>query len=452
MLVLMRLYAKSGVSELWNAIEFQKRNLYWKEINPLYAIQQERKRYLSMVLDIKNFESFQRLFLNNIATMTPVKKIMTIPIMSPIYFPLPKDHPTDFIRYQVFLRVSPEKYNEVYSKIITLKYPEDIIVTYLSHSFGDDDMIISLLARDRETALDFVNDSIGKIDGVFAHDTSRVIRSEYLLPPDKAQAHKARFLYSTPAGKKGEFSNPDAYEKYIKERTPVTVIVRLFAKKSLSKLWADIENHIPKFESKELVPLYASQQEEQDYISVIFEATNFEVLRDVLTKNIPTLVDVRKTRTIPMLEPCYYLMPKKHPENLERYLINIQVEPNLFQQVRSKIVSHNNPDNVFLSYIGYVLSGDDDIILSILADSQKTARTFAKEVFEQMEGVHTYDISNQLKTRRLASKSRWKQHQGKYLSSYDKQHRKDYDRRFDWTDDYYEYALMSGAYHLDMEE
>lgn len=452
MLVLMRLYAKSGVADLWDAIEFQKRNLYWKEINPLYAIQQERKRYLSMVLDIKNFESFQRMFLNNIATMAPVKKIMTIPLMSPIYFPLPKDHPTNFIRYQVFLRVSPEKYNEVYSKIITLDYPEGIIVTYLSHSFGDDDIIISLLARDRETAFDFVNDSIGKIDGVFAHDISRVIRSEYLLPPDKAQAHKARFLYSTPAGKKGTFSNPDAYEKYIKERTPITIIVRLFAKSSLSKLWDDIETHIPKFESKELVPLYASQQEAQDFISVIFEAKNFEVLRDVLTNNLPTLVDVRKTRTIPMLEPCYYLMPKEHPENLERYLITLQVEPNLFQQVRSKIVSHKNLDNVFLTHIGYVLSGDDDIILSILADSHKTARTFAKEVFEQMEGVNTYNISNQLKTRRLASKKRWKQHQGKNLSSYDKQHKKDYDPRFDWTDDYYEYALISGAYPLDMEQ
>ena len=231
MLVLMKLYAKSGVADLWDAIEFQKRNLYWKEVNPLYAVQQEGKRYLSMVMEIKDLESFQRMFLSNLVTMAPVKKTMTIPLMAPIYFPLPKDHPTDFIRYQVFLRVSPEKYNEVYSKIITLDYPEGIIVTYLSHSFGDDDIIISLLARDRETAYDFINDSIGKIDGVFAHDISRVVRSEYLLPPDKAQAHKARFLYSTPAGKKGKLSNPDAYEKYIKERTPITVIVRLFAKK-----------------------------------------------------------------------------------------------------------------------------------------------------------------------------------------------------------------------------
>ena len=452
MLVLIRLYAKSGMDELWDTIELQKRNLYWKEIDPLYAIQQERKRYLSMILDVRDPKSLHRVFLNNLAAMTPIKKIMTIPLMAPIYFPLPKDHPTDFIRYQVFLRVSPEKYNEVYSKIITLNYPEYIIVTYLSHSFGDDDIIISLLARDRETAIDFVKNSIGTIDGVFAHDISRVVRSEYLLPPDKAQGHRARFLYSTPAGKKGRFLNPGAYERYAKEKVQMAVIVRLFAKKSLPKLWDDIEKHIPKFESKELVPLYASQQEEQDYISVIFEAANFEVLRDVLTKNLPTLVDVRKTRTVPILEPCYYLVPKKHPENLERYLITLHVEPSLFQQVRSKIVSYNYPDNVFLTYLGYVLLEDDDIMLSILADSRKTAQTFAKKIFGKMEGVHTYYISNQLKTRRLASKSRWKQHQGKYLSSYDKQHKKDYDSRFDWTDDYYEYAMISGAYHLDMEE
>ena len=448
MLVLVRLYPKSGLPDLWNAIEFEKRNLYWKDVNPLYAIQQEGKRYLSIVLDVNNLDSLQKVFLRNIANMPSVRKTKTIPIMGPLYFSLPEGHQEDLKRYQVFLRVAPEKYNDVYSTIIDLDYPNDIIVTYLSYSFGDDDIIVSMLAKDRESALKFVDNKIGKIDGVNALDTSRVMKSAYLLPPDKALVHKARFLYDTPAGKKGKMANPEAYEKYLRERSPMTIIVRLFARISLAKLWEDIENNVQMFESKDIVPLYASQQEAKSFISVILEVTNFEVLKNFLVNNLPTMVDVRKTRTVPMVEPTYFLTPKEHPKNLERHLISLRVDCSVYQSVRSKIISFDYPDNVFLTYLAFTF-GDEDLLLSILTDSQDSARAFAKKAFDQMEGVRSYSISNQLKTRRLTSKSRWKQHQGKFLSSYDKQHRKDYDNRYDWTDD--SYLTMSGAFSRDME-
>jgi DNA-binding Lrp family transcriptional regulator len=451
MLVLIRLYPKSGLAELWNAIELEKRRLYWKDVNPLYAIQQERKRYLSIILDVRNLESLKRDFLDNILRITAIKKVKIIPIMSPLYFPLPERRPEDFNRYQIFLKGTPEKLKDIYPSIITLDYPAGIFVTYLSYSFGDDDIIMSLLAKDRETVHDFVESEFSKDDGVLAYEISRVMRSEYLLPPEGSKAHRMRFQHSKPAGKKGRLVNPDANEKYMKERAPMTIVVRLFAKKSLAKLWEDIEESIPKFESKNLVPLYASQQEAQDFISVIFEATNFEVLKDVLTENLPTLVDARKTRTVPLLEPTYFLLPKDHPKDLKRYLITLQVEPSMLSEIRGNIVGYDYPDNVYLSYLAYLL-GEDDIMLSILSEDGESARKFAKDAFDKMEGVRSYDISDQLKTKRLTSKQMWKRHQGRFLSSYDKQHRKEYDARFDWTDDdSYEYAAMTGAFPPDME-
>ncbi len=449
MLLLIRLHAKDTVTELRKAIESQKRNLYLDDVVPLYLIRQEGKRYLSIVLDVKSLESMLP-FLHNITATTPVKKITTIPLMSPIYFPLPKDCPTGFSRFQVFLRVAPERYDDVYNNIITHDYPKYVVVTYLSYSFGDDDIIVSLLAKNKQTAADFVKNSLAKADGVLSHDISRVVRSEYLLPPDKTRTHRARFMYSQPAGKKGRYVNQDAHDKYLQENAQMTVTVRLYAGESISKLWKDVEKHLPKIESKDLVPLYASQPKNQDYISVIFEAANFEVLKDVLTKEVPSLVDIRKTRTIPMLEPTYFLMPKSHPTNLERYLISLRVDPSRFPQIRSNIIGFEFPDSVFLTYLSYVF-GIDDIMLSILTDSRQSARDFAKDAFNQIEDIQSYKITNQLKTKRLTSGRRWKQHQLRYLSSYDRQHREDYDKGFDWTNDLYEYALMSGEYHSDME-
>lgn len=445
MLVLLRLYPKGGLNSFWNILESEKRNLYWEDVKPIYAIQQEGKDYISVTLDVKSIASVDKIYIKNLSTMASVKKTKTIPIMNPLYFPLPEGHLEDLNRYLVFLRVTPEKYDDVYHKIITLDYPKEVNVTYLSLSFGDDDIIVSMLATDRETALKFVKDKIGNIDGVNAYDCSRIVKNIGLISADKVKKHKARFMYSVPAGQLGALQNRDAYEKYLKERSSMTVIVRLFAKKTLGKLWEDIETHLPKLESQDLVPLYASQQEAKSYITVIFEAINFEVLRDVLVKNIPTLVDVRKTRTIPMVDPTYFLIPKTHPKDLDRFLISLRVDPVHYQDIRSKILRYKFPENVFMTYLTKTL-GDDDILLSVLTESRESAQDFVKDAFDKMVGVTSYDLSNQLKTKRLASQTRWKQHQNKFLSSYDKEHREEFDGKYDWTEDFYEHAAMTGAF------
>ncbi len=450
MLVLIRLFPKGGLKELCSAIDVEKRDLYWKDVKPLYAIREEGKRYISIVLDVKNLDAIQNLFLKNLGTIASVSQTRTIPIMSPIYFPLPKDHPKDLVHYMVFLRVEPEKYDDVYNSIIDLKYPKNVILTYISYSFGDDDIIVSMLAEGRETAQKFANNKIGNIKGVNALDVSRVMRNIDMLPKDKLRAHKERLLYSAPAGQKGRIKNKAAYEKYLKQKTPMTVIVRLFAKKSLKKLWADIENNLEKFESKDLIPLYASQQEAKDYITVIFEASNFEVLKDVLVKNLPTLVEVRKTRTIPMLAPTYFLMPKDHPKNLERYLVTLRTDPSKTRSVRSKIIGATFPKASFLTYLTYSL-GQDDILLSILTESHKSVQELTKSIFGNMDGVQSYEISNQLKTKRLTSKTNWRRHQRKFLSSFDKEYTKEYDLDYDWTDDFQEYAAMTGAFVHEFE-
>ena len=451
MLVLIRLTPKGDLNGLCGAIETEKRNLYWEGVKPLYLIRQEGKDYLSIVLDVNDLDMVQKVFLKNLTTMMSVKDTKTIPIMGPVYFPLPEGHAEDLERYQVYLRVTPEKYNDVYTSILKLDYPEDIIVTYFAYSFGDDDIIISMLAKNRETALEFANNTLGNIDGVNALETSMVVRSKYLLPADKSLEHKSRFLYSSPAGTDGHLVNQAAYDSYLKESSPMTVIVRLFAKSSLDKLWEDIENHLPKFESEDLIPLYASQQEAKDYITVIFEAKNFEVLKDVLTTNLPTLVDVRKTRTIPMLEPTYFLLPKNHPKNLERYLITLRVNSNMTQSIRSTIVAAKFPDNIFATYLTFSL-GDDDILISVLADSRNSVQELVKNLFEKMDGVESYEISNQLKTKRLTSLQTWKEHQDKFLSSHDKEFKKDLDDSYDWTNDFYEHAAITGAFVREFDE
>jgi hypothetical protein len=450
MLVMVRLFPKGGMNNLCSVIEAEKRNLYWEDVEPLYAIRQEGKRYLSILLKVKRIDSIQKVFLKNLETMAAVRDTRTIPIMSPIYFPPPDGHPKDLQRFLVFLRVAPENYGAVYDSLIELKWTKSTFLTYLSNSFGDDDIILSVLSKDRETARGFVERKIAKLEGVVGYDTSRVVNSLSLLPPEKLEAHKDRFRYSNPAGKKGKMVNKEALEAYTKERSPMTVIVRLFSKSSIATLWDDVEKNIQKYETDQVTPLYASQQENKEFINVIFEVTNFEVLKDFLVNNIPTFSNVRKTRTIPLISPTYFLLPKDHPSDLYRYLISIRGDPSQYQSIRSKFIAQQINEPVFPTYLSFSL-GQDDILLSILTDSRRSAQKFAKDVLDPMDGVMSYDISNQLRTKRLASKERWKKHQNKFMSSHDKQHRKEYDSRYDWTDDFKTFAAMTGAFLDELE-
>ena len=450
MLVLVRLTPKGGIQNLCNAIESEKRNLYWEDVQPLYAIRQEGKNYISILLDVKNLSAVTKVFVKNVHTMAAVKDTRTIPIMSPLYFPLPEGHGKDLESYLIYLRVSPEHYTTAYERIIGTRPAKGVCTRYLCYSFGDDDIIINVLAKDREAATNFVVKRLMRIPGVSSYDLSRVARTLPLLPPDRLQAHRKRFLWTKPAGEGGKLANKAEYGKYLKEKATMLVFVRLFAKKDIDPLWVDIETRIPTFETEALVPLYASQQEEKDYITVIFEASNFEVLKDVLVDNMATLKNVRKTRTVPLIEPTYFLLPKEHSSELYRFLFSLRIEPGSYQTARARIVGAELPPNFHFTYLSYSL-GQDDLLLSVLADSRKAAQNFGRTVLDDIPGVESYDISNQLRTMRLTSKETWKRHQERFLSSHDRQHRREYDPRYDWTDDFKSYAAITGAFIDELE-
>jgi hypothetical protein len=151
-----------------------------------------------------------------------------------------------------------------------------------------------------------------------------------------------------------------------------------------------------------------------------------------------------------MLEPTYFLLSKEHPKNLKRYLISLKLEPRKAQAVYTNIRNYNYPKDVFLTYLTLAL-GDDDALLSVLGENDQAVQDFAQNAFDPMDGVINYQISSQLKTKRLASKDVWRRHHKKYLSSFDKQHEEDFDDDFDWTDDFEEYAAMTGAFVHEFE-
>ncbi len=451
MLLLLRLYPKGGPKQLCDAIDSGKRNLFVPDVQPLYAIRLEERREVGIVLDVKRLDSVMKVFLTSVNAMAEVKEVMTESLMDPVYFPPPKEHATGQQRYLVRLRASPVRYKAVYNAIRDMKGTPDTWISYLSYSFGDFDITVNLLAKNREAARKFTRTKLGKIRGVEHTEVTKIVQVIPLLSTPRMITQRNRFMWSAPAGSRGKREDPAAFRRYAGEKSPLCVIVRLSATKRVLTQWDEIEKSLRRRETRDVAPIFASLQEAKGFISVMFEARNLEVLKDFLVDVLPKVMEAEKTRTIPLLEPTYFLMPREHRRDLKRFLVSLRTEPTQYHVVRSRVFGLDYPDDIHPTYLSYIM-GQNDLVLSVLARSARAARDFARQSFGSMPEVLAYDVSSQLRTTRLTSRTRWRQHRNKYLSSYDKQHRKDYDAEYDWTESSYAYDLMNGAQSREMED
>lgn len=425
MFIGIQFYSKRGQNNLWEAIEKDIRNFYSQKITPLYVVQEAGKNYISIVFEIKNLAEFENFLTSNPTIQQATTMTRSIPLHLPYYFDLPEGHPDGLQRYNVFLRIIPEQYKKVYESIARLKLPKNIFLSFFSFSFGDDDVILSLLAEDIGKVRKFIAKNIETINGVSTSSVTRVVRSQLLTSRQKWDNHRTMLLYS---------NRDDSVlrRKYEKERSTMIVIMRAFAKEEPTELWDSIKEHICKYENADFIPLYASQQDMNDYVSLVAEIRNFETINQLFFQGLPGVIKVRKWRTYPLLKPTYFLLPNDAPEHLERYLISLRVEPALYEDVYKRLISMEYPENVFLSYISYSL-GYDDILVSLLAENSNDVERFGEHCMENVQGIISYNSSSLLRTLRLTSKKVWISHRNKHLSSYDRAHLNEYKKAWDWT-------------------
>jgi hypothetical protein len=193
------------------------------------------------------------------------------------------------------------------------------------------------------------------------------------------------------------------------------IIVRLFPKDELSDSWDRILNNVEKISNKDCTPLYVSQQEERDFISIIYDVRDVDALADVLLKQIPSTANADKTRTITLLKPVFFPAPKDRPKLLQRYQVAIRVTSEDVQNVFKHTVHLDYPEDLFPTYAAYML-GEDDILLSMLSVSRDKIRTFVREKIESQEGVLGVDVARIDMSKRIAPTEMWKNYRkSRYL-------------------------------------
>ena len=165
------------------------------------------------------------------------------------------------------------------------------------------------------------------------------------------------------------------------------MIVRMFPRYEVDKVWKYIESKVTKLIGNEVIPLFMSEQDYQNYVSVIMEVNSADALADFFSSDIAPCEEISHTTTIAMLKPAFFPVPKNVPEGISRFLIPVKMNPCFYTKVYDQVLKLKPPKDVYFAYVALTL-GEDDMLISLLAKDAKSVRRFVSEQIEKIEVVH----------------------------------------------------------------
>lgn len=228
------------------------------------------------------------------------------------------------------------------------------------------------------------------------------------------------------------------------------MIVRLFPKTDLNKVWNYVENVIAKESSDVVIPLYSAQLEGMMSVGVIFDVKDPDNIAHFLTETLSDFDECHHTRTISLMKPVFFPIPKNKPDNMQRYIIRIYTHPKNYKSIYNYIVNYKYPFNLFPIYVSYSL-GDEDIVINVAADNNQTVNNFLREKIRTMEGVDSSAFYPVVKSKRFAPLEKLIEEQKKHLAdSAKKIPASEIDDTFDWVEDFEFNAMLSGAFRRDI--
>jgi hypothetical protein len=193
------------------------------------------------------------------------------------------------------------------------------------------------------------------------------------------------------------------------------IVVRIFPKGELEESWNRVLNNLETISNKYCTPLYLSQREEENRMSLVYDVTEVNALGDILVKNIPSLLQPEKTRTVTLLKPAFFPAPKDRPANLERYQVALSVRSEELENIFNYILHLDYPKDAFPTYAAYSL-GEADILVSMCSTSMDRLKQFVKEKLEPQKGVDSVEVGHISRSKRVAPTIMWKRYrESRYL-------------------------------------
>ena len=184
-------------------------------------------------------------------------------------------------------------------------------------------------------------------------------------------------------------------------------IVRIFPSGPLEESWNKVIDNLELLSNLYCTPLYLSQREEENFMTLIYDVKDADRFADIVVKNIPSLLHPEKTRTITLLKPVFFAAPKDRPQNLQRYQISVRGTCGELENIFNHILHLEYPNDAFPTYAAYSF-GEADILLSMLSTSRDRIRQFLRTDLESRKGVISVEIGYINRSKRVAPSEMWK--------------------------------------------
>jgi hypothetical protein len=194
MMMIVRLYPKEDKEKLWECVVPILKEIKSDNYVPLYISQWEPVEFTTVMFDVGNTESMYRLFTKELSQCDQIDRSRTLTLMSPIFFPVPKDRPEDLHRYRIAVQVDTTHLENVFNKITELDYSKiaGVYPTYQAYSFGEDDILLSVLAEKEENINNFMQDWLALLDGVTKVEYIWITNSLRLAPKDVWRSYRKK--------------------------------------------------------------------------------------------------------------------------------------------------------------------------------------------------------------------------------------------------------------------
>lgn len=228
------------------------------------------------------------------------------------------------------------------------------------------------------------------------------------------------------------------------------IIVRLFPRMDLNKIWDYVEDDmIKKAEATGVTPLYASQSEGMMSVAVIFDVSDPDNIADFLTENLAHYDEIFNTKTVSLMKTKFFPIPKEKPVQPKRFIIRIYSHAKYCKTIYEYLLNYQyDHKKLFPIYISYSL-GEEDIILNIGADSFDTVNDFVRNHIRNQNGALSVKFYPVVRAKRFAPLEKLIEHQRKHMQP---TNMPDYeiDPDFDYVEDFEYYCLLTGAFRRDL--
>lgn len=220
------------------------------------------------------------------------------------------------------------------------------------------------------------------------------------------------------------------------------LIVRFHPRYETEKLWDCVEARFSNYPMKDITPLYMSQQEDHHFVSTLFEVKNVDSVARFLIDETEDCDEIDYTRTITLLRPAFFSMPKGIRDDMKRFMISVSVDPAHYHSVYKKLVELKRPEGLHFTYVSYSF-GEDDILISTVARSWKDIRKFVEERLNKVKGIRSSHVSLICRSKRLTSRERWIEHQKEYSVERVLGRKEEGTYDYDWT--FIDHCALHGA-------